>query len=160
MGRRVKVAETKEQAEAERKLVKELTGQIAKIAKERGWTNDDLAAAAKKKSASTFYAWRNGTNKNPSLLDLQAFAQAVGLNVVLLPYGAVVDASGSVQLGTSSGGRKLHPDTEDVVTMMEDASDELRAIIKTKILKLVTERASHPLDADADQTGRRARSNK
>jgi transcriptional regulator with XRE-family HTH domain len=160
MGRRVKVAETKAEAAAERDLVKELTGKIIALAEENGWTRAALAQRAKKKSASGLYSWRNGNRKNPSLLDLQAFAQAVGLSVGLLPYGAAVDSSGGSQVGTYGGRGKLHPDTEDVVTMMEDASDELRSAIKTKILKMVTERASHPLDADAEQAGRRARSNK
>jgi transcriptional regulator with XRE-family HTH domain len=160
MGRRVKVAETKAEAAAERDLVKELTGKIIALAEENGWTRQELAQRAKKKSASTLYAWRNGNRKNPSLLDIQAFAAAVGLNVGLLPYGAPVDLSGGAQVGTYGRGGKLHSDTEDVVTMMENASDELRSAIKTKILTMVTERASHPLDADAEQPGRRARNNK
>jgi transcriptional regulator with XRE-family HTH domain len=162
MGRRVKVAETKAEAKAEVDLVKELTGAIIRHAEAQGWTRQELARRAKKNSAVTLYAWRNGTRKNPSLLDLQAFANAVGLNVGLLPYGVAVDGTGGNQVGNASGtGRAtLKPETTDVVKVMEGASDELRAAIKDKILTMVTERASHPLDADAEQAGRRVRSNK
>jgi transcriptional regulator with XRE-family HTH domain len=152
MGRRVKVAETKEEAKAEADLVKRLTGEIIKIAEANHWTREELAQRAKKKSASTLYSWRNGTRKNPSLLDLQAFALAVGLDVRLIPYGAPVDSSGGGQVGRYAGGGKLHSDTEDVVTMMENASDDLRSAIKTKILTMVTERASHPLEPGEEMT--------
>lgn len=153
----MKVAETKAEAKAEVDLVKELTGEIIRRAEANGWTREELAQRAKKKSASTLYAWRNGNRKNPSLLDLQAFAQAVGMNVRLLSDGAYV-ADGSKTIGAEA--MRLKPETMDVVKVMEGASDELRSAIKDRILAMVTERASHPLDADAEQTGPRIRSSK
>jgi transcriptional regulator with XRE-family HTH domain len=96
MGRRVKVAETKEEAKAETELVKELTGEIIARAEKNGWTRDELARRAKKKSASTLYGWRNGTRKNPSLLDLRAFAQAVGLDVRLIDESLASGKDGTI----------------------------------------------------------------
>src|SRR5690348_15938234 len=99
MGRRVKV-ETKQEARAEGELVKDLTGEIIARAEANDWTREELARRAKKKSASTLYGWRNGTRKNPSLLDLQAFANAVGLNVRLVEDSASVpDGSTRLNLG-------------------------------------------------------------
>lgn len=157
----MKVAPTKESAEAEEDLVKQLTGEILRLAKERGWKDKDLAAAAKKRSASTFYGWRNKSRKNPSLLDLQAFAQAVGLNVGLVAQGAARTPGNAIQSRGGVGGN-LKPETTAVVALMESesTSDELRAAIREEVIRLVTGRASHPLDADAEQAGPRARGSK
>lgn len=123
MGRRVTV-DTKEEAEADAELVRRLTGEIIKRAEANGWTRDELARRAKKKSASTLYNWRSGERKSPSLLDLQAFAKAVGLNVGVIDDSASTSSDG-VKLNAGVEGR-LKAETQEVVRLMESWPEDAR----------------------------------
>jgi len=112
-------------------------------------------AAAAGHGISTWHAWRRKNEPtSPKFFDLRDFARAVGLNV-----GAPCYDTG-VQRGEGSASRDgdpLKPETRDVMRVMEDGSDELRAAIKARMMDLLTERASHPPTADAEQVGPRAR---
>lgn len=145
----------------DRKLVRELTGAILDRMRELNLTRQQVGERAGRQSASTLYGWRNRTSERPSLLDLHDFAKAVGLKVALVPQDAPTPVNGVNGMG-GVGGKPLKPETAYVVRVMEDedASDELREAILAAILKMLTGRAAHPLDAATDQPGHRARSHK
>jgi transcriptional regulator with XRE-family HTH domain len=161
MGRRVKVAETKEEAKAETDLVKELTGAIIARAVKNGWTREELARRAKKKSASTLYGWRNGTRKNPSLLDLRAFAQAVGLDVRLIDESLASGKDGTIF--PLPEGATVTSYTRRLVAIMEQLPEQAQHdLLETAISYQKVWGGSHPDEPTAEHNeasrGRRSKS--
>lgn len=136
---------------ADKLFVKEITGAIINRAeKELRLTREDLAAKAGKKSASTLYGWRNGWRQNPSLLDVQAYAIAVGWTLGLS------DGSDS-QVGSC---RRQHVGTDYerhllalVRAISQGPSDKDRSDLLALVSNFVLERTSgtRPL-GPAEQT--------
>jgi transcriptional regulator with XRE-family HTH domain len=69
-------------------LVEALTAAIVKAAEAQSLSREELSKRAHR-AASTLYGWRNGNRESPRLLEIAAFAEAVGLHVALV--GATVD---------------------------------------------------------------------
>lgn len=108
VARAKKPTKTEEREAAMHPLVRELTGAIWRIAEPKGWTREKLAEEAGR-GVTTWYGWRNAS-RDPMLLDLQAFAKAVGLNVRL------VGQDGAVQ---QPAGADLTSEMRQLITMMD-----------------------------------------
>lgn len=88
-------------------------------------TQDDLAAKAHR-SVSTWRGWLSGARPYPSLLDVDAFAQAVGARVGLVVHTPATD--------TVAGGFRMASDESKQIAAAIDGRDPA---VRRSILEMV-----------------------